>query len=646
VQVSPSSWIPLADATNPERFGSKAATLARLLGEGLPVVPGWVLPVGTPPDVAPLLEHPVTRWILRSSSPLEDRPGFSAAGLFLSQSSGASTGELRRALRAVLDSADDPRLAQLLGTEPTIAVLAQPHLEFGTWCTAEVREDGILYEGWTRGGNERFTAEEHPDLDGLVRAAVDVVGFAPLLLELGIAEGQPFVLQARPAPSRKPAPAPEPSATGTPLYPGLGAHVHRGDGAKEWIVDLEHCPTPLSVLLATTFGRWIAADPLHSESRIVDGRWHDAASAPTNPSTAEADWHRWRRQLAERIEPGVRLLTARHDSIDGGFESWRSFHDAWLSLQRDYFAMPTRAARAWAREALGPERRRPGLDQTPTVERLRRWAMLRDQVLKVLPTPTAESIARWVGENPRELLAIVLRKTANFDRRIAPLPYDGFTPGLDEDPWPLYRALASEIRIPVGEPAANDLASAILALAESDNDLLLETYALWRSAIRRIGATRAVPAPRDLHDLDVESFERWLRAGGDLPEAAAGRALHATWSLAGAETGGILEGRPAAGGQARGPVRLAASLLQIEEGGIAVVETLGPADAIAVPRFDAIVCATGDVLGHASVLCREFGIPCVVGIPGIRQLLARAEEVLVDGDRGLVRDLSPGTKSA
>ena len=93
-------------------------------------------------------------------------------------------------------------------------------------------------------------------------------------------------------------------------------------------------------------------------------------------------------------------------------------------------------------------------------------------------------------------------------------------------------------------------------------------------------------------------------------------------------------------------MRLARSLLEIEEPGIAVVDTLGPADAIAVPRFDAIICATGDLLGHASVLCREFGIPCVVGVAGARDLLARATEVLVDGDRGAVHDLSKGAPTA
>ena len=120
----------------------------------------------------------------------------------------------------------------------------------------------------------------------------------------------------------------------------------------------------------------------------------------------------------------------------------------------------------------------------------------------------------------------------------------------------------------------------------------------------------------------------------------------AAWSMAGTSAGGTLEGRPAAGGQARGPVRIGRSLLEMEEPGIAVVDTLGPADAVAVPRFDAIVCATGDLLGHASVICREFGIPCVVGIAGVRERLARSREVLVDGDRGVVLDLSEDPPSA
>ena len=125
-----SPWIRLEDATDRARFGGKASTLARLLGGGLPVVPGWVLGVEAEPDIEVLLAQPVSRWILRSSSPLEDRPGFSAAGLFRSTSADASRDELDRGLHAVLDSAADPRLVALVGADAPVAVLAQPHLEF------------------------------------------------------------------------------------------------------------------------------------------------------------------------------------------------------------------------------------------------------------------------------------------------------------------------------------------------------------------------------------------------------------------------------------------------------------------------------------------------------------------------------------
>ena len=639
-----SPWIRLAEAADPARAGSKAATLARLLGEGLPVVPGWVLPVGADPIVDSLLEQPVSRWILRSSSPLEDRPGFSAAGLFVSVSSAASRDELLRALRAVTDSARDPRLIEILGTAAPMAVLAQPHLEFDTWCTVERRGSDLFYEGWDAAGQNRFTADSHPELDPVVTAAADVAGVEPALLEVGIADGEPWILQVRTAPSRAPARERIVHTEGR-MYVGLGPHVHPGDETREWHADLEHCPTPLSVLLATSFGQWIAADAGNSPSRIVDGRWHDPVKEPGAAMDVHADWDRWRRQLAERIEPGVRSLESRHDALDGGLESWRAFLEAWLAFQRDYFAMPTGAARGWARRKLAASGTPAGLGATPSAERLRRWAVLRQQVLKVLPNPTPESLAHWVANNPSELLTIVLEKTLRFDRKIAPLPYDGFTPGLDEDPWPLFRALCSEIQLPAPQPVQDELASAILALAETDNDQLLEAYALWRSAIRRIARVKGLDSARGLHFVDLESFERWLDVGGEAPDPSPGRALHAAWTIAGRPGGGALEGRAAAGGQARGPVRLARSLLEIEEPGIAVVDTLGPADAIAVPRFDAIVCATGDVLGHASVLCREFGIPCVVGISGIRERLARAEEILVDGDRGVVLDLSGDTSS-
>ena len=108
--------------------------------------------------------------------------------------------------------------------------------------------------------------------------------------------------------------------------------------------------------------------------------------------------------------------------------------------------MPGHCARAYARAVLARPDRRPTLDNTPATQRIRRWARLREQLLghENPPGPSAESVARWVDSHPTDPVAGVIRATAARDRLIAPLPYDGFSPGLDEDPWPLYRALADD----------------------------------------------------------------------------------------------------------------------------------------------------------------------------------------------------------
>jgi len=664
-----SCWTPLASATDAARFGHKAATLALLSGGGLPVVQGWVLAVDEAVTEACvdelLLLSDTNSWILRSSSPREDRPGMSAAGCFLSQHAPASQQEVLRALQAVRASATDPRLVDLLGETPQLAILAQAHLSFSSWCTAESRSGELFYEGWrrTQAATQTWTTTSDPDLDKPVAAAVECARVEPALLELGIHGGSPLILQLRAAPLRAPARTQRPVATAQPCTQlGLGAQVHAGDDEREWRADTEHCPTPLSVLLATAFGRWIAADPEHSASRIIDGRWHDARSQDPELSAdkARTGYGAWQTRLEGMVAPALIELGQHHAALDGGMQSWSRFHDAWFSLQRAYFSMPGHAARAWARHHLADSERRPGLNATPASARLRRWAALGTHLFAASDAParTAESVARWVQDHEQDPLARAITETAQRDRVIAPIPYDGFTPGLDEDPWPLYRALAAGIEPPAEQApphqqpidAKEELAAAILVLAESDNERLLECYALWRSALRRIAQQHGLTDARDLHALDIDSLEDWL-SGSPFPQAAVtgGRALFSAWSApreasadessAHGASADVLQGRAAAGGQARGPVRAGSSLLELAAGGIAVVDTLGPADAIAVGQFDAIVCASGDVLGHASVLCREFSIPCVVGLEQARLRLGRARELWVDGDRGTVRIL-------
>ena len=71
---------------------------------------------------------------------------------------------------------------------------------------------------------------------------------------------------------------------------------------------------------------------------------------------------------------------------------------------------------------------------------------------------------------------------------------------------------------------------------------------------------------------------------------------------------------------------------------IVVAARLGPAQLLALPRarVRGLVLAEGGTLSHTVVLARAFGVPCVTGVDGVDRLFATGDELIVDGERGLV----------
>jgi len=49
-----------------------------------------------------------------------------------------------------------------------------------------------------------------------------------------------------------------------------------------------------------------------------------------------------------------------------------------------------------------------------------------------------------------------------------------------------------------------------------------------------------------------------------------------------------------------------------------------------------LVTDIGGILGHGSIVAREYGIPAVVGTGNITQRVAPGQEISVDGDAGVV----------
>jgi phosphoenolpyruvate synthase/pyruvate phosphate dikinase len=54
----------------------------------------------------------------------------------------------------------------------------------------------------------------------------------------------------------------------------------------------------------------------------------------------------------------------------------------------------------------------------------------------------------------------------------------------------------------------------------------------------------------------------------------------------------------------------------------------------------AVVTETGGPASHAAIVAREYRIPAVMAVQGATLILEDGAEILVDGDRGIVRKQS------
>lgn len=100
-----------------------------------------------------------------------------------------------------------------------------------------------------------------------------------------------------------------------------------------------------------------------------------------------------------------------------------------------------------------------------------------------------------------------------------------------------------------------------------------------------------------------------------------------------------LTGQPASKGIARGPGRLVESaqdMTDFKQGEVLVVDAIDPNMTFLAPLAAGIVERRGGMLIHGAIIAREYGIPCVTGVPEAMQLLKNGEIITVDGYLGIV----------
>jgi len=100
-----------------------------------------------------------------------------------------------------------------------------------------------------------------------------------------------------------------------------------------------------------------------------------------------------------------------------------------------------------------------------------------------------------------------------------------------------------------------------------------------------------------------------------------------------------LVGAPAGPGYARGParvVRKTEDLFALRAGEILVCDAVDPNMTFAIPLAGAIVERRGGMLIHGAIIAREYGIPCVTGVPDAVHRIRTGDTLSVDGYLGIV----------
>ncbi len=107
--------------------------------------------------------------------------------------------------------------------------------------------------------------------------------------------------------------------------------------------------------------------------------------------------------------------------------------------------------------------------------------------------------------------------------------------------------------------------------------------------------------------------------------------------------GAELQGRAISAGRVRGPVRVLhrPDARALQTGDILVTRATDPGWAPLLPLAAGIVLEVGGMLQHGALLAREYGKPCVAGVPRVTEQLRDGMTVELDGAAGTVRILAP-----
>ena len=100
-----------------------------------------------------------------------------------------------------------------------------------------------------------------------------------------------------------------------------------------------------------------------------------------------------------------------------------------------------------------------------------------------------------------------------------------------------------------------------------------------------------------------------------------------------------LTGQPSGPGIAKGVARVIHShsdLAEFKSKEVLVCDAVDPNMTFVVPLASAVVERRGGMLIHGAIIAREYGLPCITGVPDAVTLIKTGDEITVDGYLGIV----------
>jgi phenol phosphorylase subunit alpha len=187
-------------------------------------------------------------------------------------------------------------------------------------------------------------------------------------------------------------------------------------------------------------------------------------------------------------------------------------------------------------------------------------------------------------------------------------------------------------------------------------DALWDYVTSWATGVRGRGISYW---PREIEWRKgvIEKFQAWSppSALGTPPEVVTEPFTIVLWGVttdvlkgwlesmeaeAGGEEQNLLKGSPGASGIVEGKARVikkVEELSELQDGEILVAMTTSPSWAPTFTKISGAVTDVGGAMCHAAIVCREYGLPTVVGTGNATKAIKTGDLIKIDGDRGLVK---------